>query len=329
MKKNLLKAVIALFAIASLALPFFSCANVNTRTAMKSEHFTVDEGMLKYFYFDTYNAMCESQKATHGDDISSFIPTIKANAYNNVLSNTKNVLMLCEAAHAAGTELDSNDLAEIEAKVQLIKKTASDKNMSISQFFGDSGVNEDDLKDGNKLLLLATKYYNIKYEAFLNDLPSEEKLLEFYQSKIGAGITIGESFAKNFGGLVFESEGAALMALEEFKATDMSKESFEALVKKHIDGKTAQGGDFFENIRRGQLINEINDWLFDEKRVPGDCEIFKTEEGNTCLGFFAGNGEATWKLDASAQYASEQCQKWQAALTYAVEIDQSVLDSLK
>jgi hypothetical protein len=328
-KNNIFKTLIALFMIAALALPFFSCSEVNTRTAMKSEHFTVDEGVLKYFYFDTYNAMCESQKATHGDDISSFIPTIKANAYETVLTNSKNVLVLCEAARAAGIELGSEDLAELESKIELIKKTASDKNMSISQFFGDSGVNEDDLRDGNKLLLLATKYYNIKYEAFLNDLPSEEELREFYQNKIGEGITIGESFSKNFGGLIFESESAALSALEEFKTTDMSRKSFEELTKKHIDGKTAQEGNFFENIRRGQLINKINDWLFDENRVPGDCEIFKTEEGNTCLGFFAGDGEATWKLDASAQYAAEQCQKWQETLNFPTEINRTVFDSLK
>ena len=289
---------------------------------MKSDHFSVGEGTMKYYYYDTYYALCESY-GTQADTSA-----IKDQALNTVLKETEKILVLCEAARAANVTLDDSDLKIIEDNIELIKKTASDKNMSISQFFGDCGVTEEDIRYGDKLISLSQKYRSIKYTEFYGKLPSAEKLLEYYKGKLGAGVTIGESYSRNIGILILESESVAESALEDLRKTPMKKKDFEDFVDTYINTGAAEQGGYYENTKRNQYISEINDWLFSTTLMPGDCAIIKVDVG-FALCFYGGLGEVTWKLDASSMYASEELDKWFATLQYTVSTDKEVLDSIK
>ena len=80
--------------------------------------------------------------------------------------------------------------------------------------------------------------------------------------------------------IVSEEEVAAAKAKAEeilatYKAGEMTEEAFEALAWEN----TSDSGVFSNNVRRGQMVDEFEDWLFDDARQIGDTDIVKTPYG--------------------------------------------------
>ena len=91
-----------------------------------------------------------------------------------------------------------------------------------------------------------------------------------------------------------ESLAAALsMAntyLEEWKANGGTEEAFAKIAMEHsADGSAANGG-LYENIFKGQMVTEFEDWCFDPARKVGDCEIIATTYGYHVM-YFSGVAE--------------------------------------
>lgn len=103
--------------------------------------------------------------------------------------------------------------------------------------------------------------------------------------------------------------------LDEWMAGEKTEESFGLAAQKHSadPGSAAQGG-LYTDVRKGDMVPEFDQWIFDESRQPGDTGLVKTKFGYHIM-FFCG-GEDVWYRQARIMLMSE---KTQAILTEYME----------
>ena len=110
-----------------------------------------------------------------------------------------------------------------------------------------------------------------------------------------------ETVTKNAGHILFKTEthGSAEKALEaaqkvlsEYNTGDRTKESFEKLANEN----TEDSGVFYDNIKKGDMVTEFENWIYDSDRNVGDVDIVETEYGQHIM-YFVGDGDAAWYVD--------------------------------
>ncbi len=128
----------------------------------------------------------------------------------------------------------------------------------------------------------------------------------------------------------YESKEACLAAAEailaEFKATDMTVAEFGDLALKHsADTGSVYLGGLYENITKGQMVEEFEDWCFDETREEGDVEIVYTESYGYHIMYFAGDGDAAWAAAVRDAIIDEEYEEMSTLLidAYKAEVDSS------
>ena len=84
---------------------------------------------------------------------------------------------------------------------------------------------------------------------------------------------------------------------KEWQEGDATEESFSKLATQYnadSDPSSSASGGLYENVYRGQMVTEFNDWLFDANRQPGDTGIVKTTYGYHIM-YYVGDSMASWK----------------------------------
>lgn len=74
-------------------------------------------------------------------------------------------------------------------------------------------------------------------------------------------------------------EAKAQELLKQFEAGDKSEESFAALAVEHSQDSSAADGGLFQDVMKGQMVENFENWCFDDARKPGDYGLVKTEFG--------------------------------------------------
>ena len=86
----------------------------------------------------------------------------------------------------------------------------------------------------------------------------------------------------------------ALEAAEEYEAEwkelGGSEENFAEVAAKYSVDSSAANGGLYENVFKGQMVTEFEDWCFDPARKAGDSEIIKTKFGYHIM-YFSGVAE--------------------------------------
>lgn len=92
-----------------------------------------------------------------------------------------------------------------------------------------------------------------------------------------------------------------------------------------LDPGSAMNGGGYVNIRKGQLIEELDTWLFDEARVEGDKEIIRSPLGMHIV-YFGGSTE-NWYAAAEADLLTHRYQqiKDTAVDKYELAVDYSAI----
>lgn len=86
-----------------------------------------------------------------------------------------------------------------------------------------------------------------------------------------------------------EARELAESYLAEYEAIG-TEEAFAELAQKYsVDGSAANGG-LYENVFKGQMVAEFEDWCFASNRKPGDTGIVETTYGYHVM-YFSGVGE--------------------------------------
>jgi len=98
--------------------------------------------------------------------------------------------------------------------------------------------------------------------------------------------------------------------LDQFLAGEKTKDAFETLANE----KTDDSGVFYENVTKGQMVEEFENWIYDEARKVGDTGLVKTEYGYHVM-YFVGDGREAWKSTAIDALISEDISAWNTDIT--------------
>lgn len=133
-----------------------------------------------------------------------------------------------------------------------------------------------------------------------DSLPYDVKYRDEYASKNVRHILFTES--------VYGSDEDAKAKAEEILATwqtgDATAESFGALAEEYsADSGSNTNGGLYENVLKGVMVTEFNDWIFDETKQPGDTGIVKTTNGYHVM-YLDGEGNAAWKVTSENALAN-------------------------
>ena len=109
------------------------------------------------------------------------------------------------------------------------------------------------------------------------------------------------------------------------KATDgiISKEDFETFGKEH----TMDSSVFYENVGKGQMVEEFEEWLFAAEK-EGEMGLIESSYGWHIM-YFGGETDTTaWSFEAHESAANEDIEKWFEDLPYEITINEDVFNSI-
>jgi len=110
--------------------------------------------------------------------------------------------------------------------------------------------------------------------------------------------------------------------LAQWEAGDKTEESFAEFAKEHSDdaGSKSNGG-LYNGVYLGQMVENFENWCFDESREVGDYEIVQTELGFHIM-FFSGRNY-TWPETAKTDLINETARNMLGEMMekYELEVD--------
>ena len=121
-----------------------------------------------------------------------------------------------------------------------------------------------------------------------------------------------------------EAKAAAEALLEQIKAAcnedgTISKEKFQ-----EFGAKTHDSNVFYEDVNKGDMVEEFEDWLFAATKV-GEFGLVETTYGWHIM-YYGGEGEdIAWRLDANAGATTEDISTWYEGLpSYGIEFNDDI-----
>ena len=107
--------------------------------------------------------------------------------------------------------------------------------------------------------------------------------------------------------------------LAEWKAGDATEDSFAALAEQYSeDASSNTNGGLYENVAQGQMVEEINDFLFAAGRKSGDTAVVYGTNGSYAgyhVLYYVGEGEQYSDLIAKSALQSERMSDWMNGIT--------------
>ena len=103
---------------------------------------------------------------------------------------------------------------------------------------------------------------------------------------------------------------------EEWKSGEMTEDSFAELANSSSEdsGSNTTGG-LYEDIYKGQMVTEINDYIFSSSRKAGDTEIIdvvSSSYAGTHIVYFVGEGDLYSNVIARDDLVDEAMETWQS-----------------
>ncbi|MBO4419907.1 MAG: peptidylprolyl isomerase [Oscillospiraceae bacterium] len=86
-----------------------------------------------------------------------------------------------------------------------------------------------------------------------------------------------------------------------------TEEHFAELARANTEDPGSQeNGGLYEDVYPGQMVEEFNDWCFDEARKPGDTDIVETSFGYHIMYFVQKTDDFYWKVKALEEIRSDR-----------------------
>ena len=116
-----------------------------------------------------------------------------------------------------------------------------------------------------------------------------------------------------------DAETAAKALLETIKGeAGLTKEKFEEFGKVTHDSNV-----FYEDVNKGDMVAEFEDWLFAAKEV-GELGLVKTSYGWHIMYYGGESEDVAWRVSAEEGAAGEDMSDWFDALEYEVTINDEI-----
>lgn len=189
---------------------------------------------------------------------------------------------------------------------------------------------ENDRKDGDFKLIENTKKSTVdgkevtEVTGYTVYFLTKAKYVDDYATKDVRHIL----FTKTKYGTDDAAKKKAEEVLAEFNKGEKTAEAFGELAKKYTEDSNGDKGGLYENVTKGYMVTEFNDWMYDEERQVGDTEIIKTKYGYHIM-YHEGDGEIAWKLSAKDGLKAEEYESYLKELqekeTHAVTFNDKLL----
>lgn len=126
-------------------------------------------------------------------------------------------------------------------------------------------------------------------------------------------------------------EMVAEKAQEILDSWDGTEEGFAALAEEYSqDTGSKDNGGLYENVAKGDMVSEFENWCYEDGRQPGDTGIVKSSYGQHIM-YFVGYGDTPYWYHAceKAMY-NEDYSAWQTEMTDSVtaEVNESGMASI-
>lgn len=119
-----------------------------------------------------------------------------------------------------------------------------------------------------------------------------------------------------------EAKQKAEDLLAQWQSGEATEESFAELAKENTaDSNAAQGG-LYEDVTRGTMVEEFNDWCFDPARQAGDTGIVETTYGYHVMYFVGTAPETFWELQVTNALKSNDMTAWSEEMVEGYTIEQ-------
>ena len=121
-----------------------------------------------------------------------------------------------------------------------------------------------------------------------------------------------------------EAEARAEEIYAEWQAGAADEDSFAQMANLYSeDGGSNTNGGLYENVFKGQMVENVNDWLFEDGRKAGDTGIVTNEGSYTGAHvlYFVGSSDETYATyQADQAKRSEDYNNWMQAAEEATEV---------
>ena len=111
--------------------------------------------------------------------------------------------------------------------------------------------------------------------------------------------------------------------LDDWKNGDATEDSFAELANTYSDdsGSNTNGG-LYEAVKKGQMVTNFNDWIFDASRKPGDTGIVESDYGCHII-YFVGDNKEEWYVNIKDTITSNKLNDYMSNLTADLEVKDS------
>ena len=159
---------------------------------------------------------------------------------------------------------------------------------------------------------------------------NEENAVAFRHILINA--SLDDSTATDADGNAIPSEASMAAArataqgiLDQYLAGAKTEDAFAALAndKSEDTGSNTDGG-LYENVARGNMVEPVNDWIFDSARQPGDTGIveYVGHYAGVHVLYFVGQQGPVWQYTATTNLRSADQSTWEMEQEGSVDVEQ-------
>ena len=236
------------------------------------------------------------------------------NAYNNALSEIFDEL--CDEAQTAYDAIVKEDSLHYDPEAE------ADKITELDTWLFDETTKVGDTKtitsEGDKKSTYSV--YFMENTSHLDESATKDVahiLVSFDDYKTGTTIT-DEEKAK--------AKAEADKILADYLAGEKTQAAFEKLGEE----KTADSNVVYEGVSKGDMVEEFENWIFDEARTVGETGIVETTYGYHVM-YFIGDGKLAWENTAHSGVLNDLFTEWVEtnATTYNYTAKESVVNSIK
>lgn len=277
-------------------------------TPMSSANYKITGAMMNYFYGTTYQSVLNSM----GEYASYFVDTnksLKKQTYmdgtqtwhdyilSSTVSQCNEMLVLAEAARAAGMSLTEEDIKTLDDSMASLEEAAAYYNfLSANAFLAaqyGAGVKEKDVRQAMELSILAGKYVD-KIESEI-DVTDDEINTYFDEHKEDYTYVALRQYTFSEDGITTTTDEEKAALKEELKkhadelAACKTVEEFEAYLTEYLKGQAADG----EEVTESEITSVLNStkyaeyadreseqgkWAFSADTKVGDTKVIENTE---------------------------------------------------
>ncbi|MBQ8387697.1 MAG: hypothetical protein IJX46_02080 [Clostridia bacterium] len=317
-----------------LALSAVGCGG-EAEVALSTENVKIGKGELAYFFAHTVDnataGFTTAQLAELGLDLDKPLKEQNYDGKNTwfdvfmagTVEYVKEVLLLCEAARAAGVSLTETDGAEkkLDAfRAECEKKYGVSFEAYLSaSFYG--YTDEESYRHAVELEMLAQKFIKIRREEIYSSI-SDGRVAEYIESN---GLTVDDTPTRNLMMIYFESDGEsrAREFTDSFAPFDSGE--FAELAVEHSDSREY----LYENCCEGDMSPKINAWLYANARQVGDFGVVVDGDSAFVL-YYASEGRTVSDWDAILALAEQDYKAWLGGLEkkFPLNVNEDIINSL-